>query len=136
MSSTDAKIYTVKDLRAFGLILAGLLGLLGRKLYMRGWAAGPALWAVCLVLVVLALARPRLLEPLVRRWMKVARVLAFVNTFVVLAVVYYVLLTPFALILRLRSRDPLEEKPNDAPSYWKPRDRREAEGLTAYERQF
>lgn len=131
---TENRVFTTRELRYFGLILGGLLGLLGRKLYLKGWAAAPAVLTAAGLSAFLGLVWPAGLRPLMKPWMRMARVLAAVNTFAVLAIVYYLIITPFSLLMRLKDSDPLDERLDTGESYWKPKERRE--GLEHYERQF
>jgi len=65
--------------------------------------------------------------------------LGFVNSHILLALVFYLLFTPMGLVMRLFRRDPLDRSfpsPSDSPaSYWI---RRESPQLPRehYERQF
>lgn len=47
------------------------------------------------------------LGPFYRVWMGLAQVLGWINTRIVLGLVYFALITPTALVLRLLGKDPL-----------------------------
>lgn len=122
------------NLRSFGLILSAVLSLAGWLAALKDLGAWPWLLGLALGLFPTALLRPLWLLPVERRWMDFARVLAWVNTRVVLALIYYLVLTPYGLILRAVSGDPLDREWEKTPSYWKPL--RTGEDLAAYERIF
>ncbi len=53
-----------------------------------------------------------------RWWMAFAAALGWVNTRVLLTVVYFTLFALGAIILRLIGKDPLRRKPREVASYW------------------
>ena len=95
------------DPRQFALLVGGILGLIGVcPLVWRHQS--PRLWAVALavLLIVPGLVAPRILAPAYRLWMKLAEVLAWINTRILLGVVFYLVVTPIGLIMRLLGRGP------------------------------
>jgi hypothetical protein len=111
---------TKKELRTFGISLGVVCLLWAALLWWRGHPA-PVPWLVGAspVLVGLALLWPAALGPLHRVWMPAAKGLAKVLTWVLLAVVFYLVFTPFGLAMRLFGRDPLERRIRRGPgSYW------------------
>ena len=99
---------TNQDLRKFGLIVGSLFGLLGV------WPAlvhGRALrtWAVTLagVLAFPALVFPRSLAHIHQNWMKVGHVLGWINTRIIMGVIFFVLFTPLGLVMDLMGKDPM-----------------------------
>ena len=125
-----------REARRFGLVVGGILLAIGLwPLVVRGAALRH--WAVLLggVLALLAVARPVLLMPLQRGWMWVGHGLGWVNTRLLLAAVYFLLITPMGFLMRLVGRDPLDRRLGDRTSYWKARAPRENE-RAAMERRF
>lgn len=59
---------------------------------------------------------------LYRWWMQFAKVLAFVNTRIILTLVYGLLMAPVALVLRVMGKDHLDRRLDGAGSYWKERE--------------
>lgn len=74
------------------------------------------------LLVAFGITAPRVLGPVHLAWMALAVLLGYVMTRVILTLVFYLLVTPIGLLMRLSGRDPMRRrlKP-DAPSYWIPR---------------
>ncbi|MBI5136243.1 MAG: sxtJ [Nitrospirae bacterium] len=101
-------------LRRFGLttgaIVCGLFGLLLPLLAHKAlvWVAWP--WALAGVLGLWALAAPATLRPVYRGWMRVGAVLGFVNTRIILAVMFYLVLVPVGLVMRRVARDPMARR--------------------------
>ncbi len=50
-------------------------------------------------------------------WMRLGGILGFINTRIILAVVYYVMFTPAAIVMRVIGRDPLRRSKADG-TYW------------------
>lgn len=110
---------TPAQLRAFGLLMGAILVLLfGLFLpWLRGsaWPLWP--WLLALPFIVLALARPRWLQPVSRLWGRIGAVLGWINTRVLLGVVFYFVILPIGLMMRL-ARDPLARRFDaQAPTY-------------------
>jgi hypothetical protein len=83
-----------------------------------------------------ALVAPRLLRPLNYLWHQLGLLLERLTAPLVAAVIYYVVLTPTAILLRLGGRESIDLRlDKSVASYWKPRmrDRSPRESLT---RQF
>lgn len=103
-----------KGLREFGLMtggtVAGLFGLLFPWLLDHAWPLWP--WVVFGVLALWALAIPRTLRPVYRVWMRFGLLLSRITTPVILALVYFVIVTPMAAVLRLRRNDPMARRFN------------------------
>lgn len=67
-------------------------------------------------------------------WMKIVLVLSWVNTRVLLFMIFYLILTPTGLILKLLRKDLLEQKISKTEkSYWKIKDKNEF-GVASYEK--
>lgn len=105
--------------RAFGLVVAGafLLVTLGplRHGHMPRWWA----LAVASVFALVAVLKPVLLARLNRLWTKLGILLGKVVSPIALGILFYGVLTPVALIMRLARKDPLRLKlDHHADSYW------------------
>jgi hypothetical protein len=101
----------VKQLRHFGYLVGGIFGLIG--LWPLVWRQeNPRLWALGLtvLLVVPALVAPRILAPVYRIWMRLGEVLAWVNTRILLGLVFYGVITPIGLVMRLTGRDAMRRR--------------------------
>jgi Saxitoxin biosynthesis operon protein SxtJ len=108
--------------RDFGLAVGTVLALLGAWWVYRGkfeWAA-PVFLCAGAVLVLSGLAYPRALVVPNRGWMALAGVLSFVMTRVVLALVFFLLVTPIGVVKRLTGWDPLGRRKRRGESYWQP----------------
>jgi hypothetical protein len=122
--------------RTFGLVMAGCLGglALGRFLWVGAitwWLIWPATLFLAMGLLV-----PAWLGPVRAGWMKFAAALGYVNSRILLTIVFVGLIVPTALVLRLLGRQPIRLGFREgAVSYWR---RRTADEFAAgrMERQF
>ena len=105
--------------RAFGLVFTAVFALVG--LWPLVSSHAPRVWALVVAAAFLgvAIARPALLAPLNRLWMRLGLLLNRIVSPLVLLVVFYLVVTPMGLVMRLLGKDPLRLKAR-APgaSYW------------------
>lgn len=101
-----------EELRKFGLVTGGifiaLFGLIFPFVLGRHYVLWP--WIIGGVLVVLALIFPLGLAPVYKYWMKFSHVLGWINTRIILGIIFYLFITPIGLMIRLFTRDPMARK--------------------------
>src|SRR5262245_32307532 len=91
-------------------------------MWWRGRTPGLMTFAALGCLLVLAgLAVLGRLGPVYRAWMGLAEVLSKVTTPIFMGIVYFLVLTPLGLILRLAGKHPLG-RPDPSESVWVARD--------------
>jgi saxitoxin biosynthesis operon SxtJ-like protein len=96
------------QLRRFGLIVGGIFGAIGIwPVVVRGQSARLWMVGLALALVVPALLAPRVLAPAHRAWMALGDALGWINTRLVLGLIFFGVVTPTGLVLRLTGRDPM-----------------------------
>jgi saxitoxin biosynthesis operon SxtJ-like protein len=117
-----------RQLRSFGLIVGAGFSMIGvAPLIFRHGDLRTGAAIVGAALIVTALVSPMVLEPVHRGWMKLAEVLGWVNTRLILLAVYYAVIVPIAGVLRVLGRDPLRLKLSTVEtSYRVPRAKRPA----------
>ncbi len=123
----EPREYTDKDRRAFGLVLGGLLMGAAYLQARKGRPVWPVLAALGALSALAAAVLPGLLAPVLAAWMRVALVLAAVNAFLLMGLLYVLVMTPVGLFKRLTGEDLLGEAP-DARTYWRPHAKRLGEG--------
>ena len=112
---------TAREGRRFGFTLGGAFLVLALLAWWRGRtgiAGGVGIVAGSLVLA--GLVMPTRLGPVERSWMAFAQALSRVTTPIVMALLYFGLLTPIALLRRLFVQDPIVHRATET-GYWKPR---------------
>ena len=97
------------ELRQFGLLFGAILVLLFGLLlpFLIGYSFPLWPWAVALVFAGLALLFPTALTPFYRGWMRFGLIAAFINTRIIMFVLYYALFVPTGLVMKLFGRDAL-----------------------------
>ena len=110
----------VKQNRKFGYTVAiALLVLAVFHIFIRHhkyWWIG---FAIAIVLLLLTLVMPLVLNPLRLGWDKIGHVLGTINTYVLLTVFYFLILSPLGMIMRLFGKDILKVKHSaKLNSYW------------------
>jgi hypothetical protein len=109
-----------KELRTFGLSLGAVCLLWAGILWWKG-ATAPIPWLLgaAPVLALLALAAPIALWPIHKVWMPVAKGIAKVLTWLLLTLTFYLVFTPYGVIMRLLGKDPLQRRiERGSASYW------------------
>jgi hypothetical protein len=106
--------------REFGLIVGGVLVLLSAWWFYR--AKFPVAREVTItiggLLVILAAIIPRALVWPNRAWMAFAEALSFVATKIILAIVFFLIVTPIGVVKRMFGWDPLNRRAAASGSYW------------------
>ncbi len=105
--------------RRFGWVFAGVFALMGLTPLFHG--APPRWWAGVglLVLVAVTIAAPAALTLPNRLWMRLGDVLHRITSPIMLAVLFYLTVTPMGILMRLVGRDPLRLRRSASEStYW------------------
>ena len=125
--------------RAFGCTVGSILMVIGAA---KMFAAGAIPLVACLIfvagalLLLLGIFAPSRLSGLNRAWSKVGGVLAKVVNPIVLALLFFVAVTPMAFVMRTLGKRPLRLAPDPtAATYWIKREPPEGGGLSM-RRQF
>ena len=124
--------------RQFALYRLPLTGMAGGLITYGLW--GNLSWSllivsISLLLFVTGLVAPRILAPLVSALGVVLRFTAILFTMVMMLLVFYLLLTPYALLLRILGHRGLQTRfEPDSPSYWKHHE--QPKSKSTYFRQF
>lgn len=104
--------------RKFGLTVG--LALIAIFLYQLIFKHQPLIYVAAIggLLIFMAIIIPQLLTPLRTIWDKIGEVLGFINTHIILFVVFFLVVTPLGFILRVLKRNLINLKFNRNNSYW------------------
>ena len=105
--------------RSFGLVFAVVFAIIA--LFPLTDGGTPRLWAgaIAAAFVLLAFVYPKALKPLNKLWFLVGMALHHVVTPLVMGLLFFLTVTPTALIMRALGKDPLRLARDDATtSYW------------------
>jgi hypothetical protein len=122
---------TKKQLRSFGLTVGGVFAVIGLwPVIVRG--GDPRWWFLVLaaLLLVPAAIAPGVLTWPYKRWMELGHLLGWLNTRIILGVIFFLVVTPIGLIRRWLGKDPMGRRFRpDLDSYRIPRQPRPASHL-------
>lgn len=122
MDASSAPAAEARAGRTFGLTVGSAFAVLAAISWWRGHAAPPVvLGTLGGALLLAALALPRHLLPVERGWMRLAHAISRVTTPLLVGVLFYLVLTPVALVMRAFGRNVLRH-PLVNDSYWIVRD--------------
>jgi hypothetical protein len=126
-----------KDLRSFGIVMAVALGVLGAWALWRGKPATWWLLGLAAAFLLFGLVLPVAFKPLQKVWMTLAVLMGWVMTRVILALLFYLVMTPIGLVGRLVGKQFVELRfdKSTASSYWIPKEKTH-NAKSDYERQF
>lgn len=125
--------------RAFGCTVGAILMVIGAAKAFAAQALPPLacfIFAVGAVLLLVGIVAPSRLSPVNRIWLKVGAVVAKVVNPVVVTLLFFFVVTPMALLMRIAGKRPLRLAPDGAASsYWIYRNAAQG-GASSMRRQF
>jgi hypothetical protein len=106
--------------RAFGLQFAVVFAVLAAYFHHTSGLGPLPLLFVCLSLVTLVATScgPGLLRPFNRAWFMLGLLLGRIVSPVVIGAIFFLVITPLALVMRVAVRDALRLRKRAAPSFW------------------
>jgi hypothetical protein len=110
-----------KQLLWFGALTAPFFGVVGLLLQAKAGLPGVArvIWGTTALVTLVFFLLPPVRRPLYLFWMSAIAPIGWLWSHVILGVVYYLIVTPIGLGLRLFGRDPLARRlDRGASSYW------------------
>ncbi|MCI2807811.1 SxtJ family membrane protein [Eoetvoesiella caeni] len=106
--------------RSFGALFTAIFAAIAIYSHITGaqqhvWLS----WAfICVLLGLITLLAPKLLLPFNKIWFLIGVSLAKIFNPLVLGVLFFIVLTPVALVAKVFGRDALRLKRREIPSYW------------------
>jgi len=73
---------------------------------------------ISVIFLTLGLINSKLLTPLNKSWIKIGEILGLVVSPIIMALIYFIVLTPLSIILKLAGKDLLNIKFSKIDSYW------------------
>ena len=105
--------------RSFGIVFTLVFLAVGVWVASGEPSKGWFFFVIAALFLVVALARPSILSPLNHAWTKFGLLLSQVFNPLILGVVFFLVVTPIAVVLRLWGKDSLHLKSKpDLKSYW------------------
>lgn len=106
-----------KELRRFGLVVGGIFTLLSAYFYYQA----PSQWEVVIgsagvILILGGIILPRALKWPYKLWLGLGLILGFIVSHVILSILFYLVVTPIAIVKRLVTKKSKVEP----ATYWQP----------------
>lgn len=100
------------ELRKFAWILAAFILLFGAVILPWRWEldSRPISIGIATILVAWGSIAPTTLRPIYSGWLMLGHALGWVNSRIILALLFFGIVTPTALILKLLGKDPMKRK--------------------------
>ena len=112
-----------KELREFGLTIGAILVILGGIAAWRGRPVYPYFLGFGIAFMAAGMLLPKALKFPQVAWMGFAVVLGFFSSRLVLSILFYAVITPIGIIMRVFGKDVLDQRiDRSAGSYWKMRE--------------
>ena len=70
------------------------------------------------IFLILGIINSKLLYPLNKAWVKFGEILGMIIAPIVMGLIYFIILTPISLLVRLFGKDLLKLKKNKSSTYW------------------
>ncbi len=104
--------------RSFGLVFFIVFFLIG--IYPLLNQANVRIWSIIIAIVflILGLADSKILTPLNRIWFKLGIFLGKIVSPIIMIIIFFLVVTPIGLIMRILGKDLLNLKYNNKKSYW------------------
>ena len=92
------------------------------------------LWSILISLIffILGIINSKILTPLKKGWIKLGEILGKVIAPIVMGFIYFIIITPIGILMRLLGKDLLNVKYNKNKSYWIKR----TKNISTMKRQF
>ena len=110
--------------RTFGILfflvflIMGIWPILNNE-NIRWWAI-----VISLILLLLGIINSKILTPFNKIWIKIGEILGKLIAPVVMAIIYFIVITPMAIFLKLLRKDLLKIKFSPVTTYWIKRDKK------------
>ena len=118
--------------KSFGILFAIVFFLIGIWSLLNG--SSLKVWPLVLsfIFLIVAFFKQELLKPLNNIWIKIGEVLGRIVAPMVMALIFFLVITPLSLIMRLFGKDLLRLKTSKDKSYWIKRDK----NISTMDKQF
>lgn len=122
MSSQSDSLHgsTLPSERTFGFVFTGIFLIVSAYLWSQDSKTTTIqiFLVLALVFFVFALLMPVALRPLNKAWYKLGLLMGRVVSPIVLGILFFILISPIAIVMRLAGRDPLKLRKQDVQSHW------------------
>ena len=122
----------ISSTRSFGILFCIVFAIIAVWPIMNGEPLRIWLIPISFIFLVLGLLNSKLLKPLNLIWIKFGELLGRIIAPIVMAIIYFLIVTPIGLFMRLIGKDLLNTKFSKVNSYWIKREKK----IGSMKRQF
>ena len=109
--------------RSFGLLFFIVFLIIGLWPLKNGLELNYIFIGISIIFLILGLMNSKILTPFNKIWVKFGELLGRIIAPIVMAIIYFFILTPISLILRIFGKDLLNLKFSKEKSYWTKREK-------------
>ena len=104
--------------RSFGIVFFVVFLLIA--IYPLSYNGEIRIWSIVVssIFLILGLLKSKILTPLNKLWFKFGILLGMIFSPLIMGIIFFVIVTPIGLFMRLLGKDPLNLKYNLHKSYW------------------
>ena len=125
-----------KSLRKFGLTMSIAFAVIALIIFFKHGYHNTLVWIISGLFLLTGMLLPELLKPVYIIWMKFAFILGWVNTRIILCILFYLFFTPISIGIKIFRLDLLDLRiDKSAKSYWRKKEKPTFDP-NGYERQF
>lgn len=103
------KNLTTFERKSIAVIVIGFTGLFAFLFFIKEREAYPLLWIAAAVLI-LSVTNSKAAKAILWVWFGIAKILGWINSRIILTILFYLFLTPLSLLYRLFNKDQLKVK--------------------------
>ena len=106
------KIVSKKELREFGILIGILIPFFIGWIFPKISGHNFNVWTIYIgtIFFTFGLIKPNLLYYPYKYWIKIGNTLGWINSYIILGIVYIIVLIPISIILKIFGYDPLKRK--------------------------
>jgi hypothetical protein len=123
-----------RDIRIVFIIFSAIFAVVAWRHYPS--ILSYVLMGLTLLILPIVAFSPIILRPVFKLWLKVAHVIGWFNTQLLLSIVFILIFAPTGLVMRLLRKDPMKRKMLAEKTYWEPYELEGLKDKSRYERQF
>ena len=125
-----------ENLRKFGITMSGAFAVIALIISLKQRHSPVPVSGISAAFLFIALIVPRSLKWIYILWMRFAFILGWVNTRIILCILFYLFFTPISIGIKILRKDLLDRRlDKSSDSYWKKKEKKSFNPLN-YERQF
>tara|TARA_Y100001978_G_C23664533_1_gene420491 strand:- start:59 stop:451 length:393 start_codon:yes stop_codon:yes gene_type:complete len=111
--------HLTRKFRDFGLLIGVLFPLLIGFIVPKLLDHNFRIWTlyVGIPLIIMGIFSPSKLKKPYYLWINLGNTLGFINSHIIIGIIFYLILLPISILLKLKGYDPLRKKRNNLPSY-------------------